>query len=110
MRHIQLQANQVAAFGTVALALLVRQGFTVDIMRDDLPIDSYFQPLQATSQRQFSNLEYIDDVISNLPFFYIGSYYNLEHYVPVRGVRVRLGKDIRGFNEAYPVVEIIDCL
>ena len=79
-------------------------------MRDDLPLDSYFQPLQETTQRQFSSLEYIDDVISSLPFVYIGSFYNLEHYVPCRGVRVRLGKDVRGFSEAYPVIEIVDCL
>jgi hypothetical protein len=108
-KHIQLVSTQANVFGTVDLALLLRQGFTVDIFSQDLPAEELFNPLQETSNRSFSSLEYLEEVVENIPNIVFNPFFNGEKYVPIRGVRVRIGTDL-DFTLTKPVIESVDCL
>lgn len=119
MKHIQLQANHLLTFSPASLELLIRQGFVVDVMKNDLPMESYFQPLQETSNRSFYNLKadissVIESIVQVGGICLENQFYNMESFVPIRGVRIRLGVNRVNPNETYPVLapvlEIVDCL
>jgi hypothetical protein len=116
MKTIQLQATFVAVyFNPTSIEALLRRGFTVDIMRDDLDIESYFQPLQETTNRSIVKLPHIHEVLVNVfaNGFQFPPFFDMVENETVRGVRLRLEKEVVNPNETYPVeipsLFLIDC-